>query len=229
MKTACILLTFLFVPTLALAQSDFDGYDAPPGPCHQPVPLLPSDFGFSQHHSSTVAEGYLRGSAGWLHARGNCLVNRQQAALLAEQARWLDLSNDWRRIALHDWKLAHRASRLEAKRLKNLAARPEKYRVAYELSSDQLDRVRGKIAWPEALRAARYENLRHRLDELFREQAGYDGAPPTSDSSEIERESQRLIREFDRNRAEVSPKEYLAAQKFLRGLKYEPLFRSQVF
>src|SRR3990172_6922068 len=228
MKTACLLLTFLFASTTALAQSDFGGHYAPPGPCHRPVPVLPADFGHCQHHSSTVAEGFRGGWAAGLHARGNYLVNLYQAAILAEQARWLDQSNDQRLVEFHGWKQAQRASRLDAKRRKNEAERQEKYQVAYQLSSDQLDRVSGEIVWPKALRAARYESLLQRLDVLFRKQAGYYG-PQTNCSSEIENETQDLIRDFDRNRSEVPQTEYLTAQRFLRGLKYEPLFRSQVF
>jgi len=226
MNTTSLLLTLVLVPVTAFGQSDFGDYQ-PSGPFHQPVPPLPPELAFSYHHASTPAEGWLRGWAQVIHATGNYLLSRSQSAIVAEQARALDLSNDRRLIENHDWKQARRDRELEAKRLKNKAARPEKYRLAYELSSDQLERVSGEIAWPEVLRTDRYEGSRRRLEELFRKQAGYDG-PQTNCSPEIERESQSLIRDFDRNRSEVPQTEYLATQKFLRGLKHEPMFRTQV-
>ena len=42
----------------SLAQSPEDYRNTPPGPFHQPVPPYPVEFGFSQDHSSTAAEGF---------------------------------------------------------------------------------------------------------------------------------------------------------------------------
>lgn len=62
---------------------------------------------------------------------------------------------------------------------------------------------------------------------MFERYFEYAG-PPLANLTEIERASDRLGLKLKRSLAEGSPQEKLAAQKFLRGLKYEPLFRVQV-
>lgn len=226
MKTTCLFLTLVLVPAPAFAQSDY-GESRPPGPFHQPVSPLPPELAFSYHHASTAAEGWLRGWAQVIHAVGNYWLSRSQSDILAEQSRWLNLTNNQRLVEFHDWKQARRTNRLEAKRAKNESKRAEKYRAAYELSVDELDRVSGAIAWPEALKGDRYAGPRRRLEVLFQSLVGYVG-PRKNCASDIERATQRLTRELQRRRRELPQDDYLAAEKFLRGLKYEPLFRSQV-
>jgi len=225
------IYTFPFVLialTCLPANAQFDRREAPPRANYQPTPLLPAEFGFSQHHSSTAGEGYLRGHAAWVHAQGNYQVNRSQAAILAEQARWLAAANKQRKIELHQWKRELQASRQQAKRVRNEAVHSERYRVAYELSGDQLDRQSGRIVWPGALRSSQYEESRDQLEQLFRKLSSFD-QPPRDLTGDVEHACEQLSRELSRNRAIVPAREYLASQKFLRGLKYEPLFRSQVF
>src|SRR3954449_6042831 len=68
------LSTSLFVAAFAsisVAQAPQDYSNTPPGPFHQPVAPYPVEFGFSQDHSSTAAEGFLRGTAAVIQARGN--------------------------------------------------------------------------------------------------------------------------------------------------------------
>lgn len=150
MRFATLIVALVTIPSAALAQSDDPDYWRPQPPA-PPVPLYGPDFLFTYHHASTVAEGYQRGQAALLHARGNYLVNSQQAAILAEQARRLDMLNDDRKILQHDWKQERRAAKLEEKRLKNEAKRLARFQEAFRLGSNELDRSTGRISWPTVL------------------------------------------------------------------------------
>ena len=52
------LFAAAFTVNSSVAQSPEDYRNTPPGPFHQPVPPYPVEFGFSQDHSSTAAEGF---------------------------------------------------------------------------------------------------------------------------------------------------------------------------
>ena len=223
MKSHLLTIAICVVPTLASAQAD-DPNHWFPETVQTPVPLYSSDFCFTQHHASTAAEGYLRGYAAWIHARGNFLVNERQAAILHQYVRHLELLNKYSRAEWNDWQRLRRERRVEAKREENLSSRVERFRAAYELTATELDRSTGVIHWPAALQAPAYELHRQRLEELYCRQTGYD-CPTPSDARAIQVECDRLIRESSRDQAKIASSDHRAAQRFLRGLKYEPLFR----
>jgi len=226
MRFALVFIALGTIPCVAWAQTDDPDYWRPQPP-RPPAPLYGPDFLFTYDHASTVAEGYLRGQGALLHARGNYLVNVQQAAILAAHAERLEMLNEDRTILQHDWKQARRAAKLAAKRVKNEAIRAARYQAAYRLGPDELNRSNGQIKWPRVLLDEQFDQERRQLDELFERYFEYAG-PPMSDPSEITRTSDRLSQELKRSLAQCSLQEKQAAQKFLRGLKYEPLFRVQV-
>ncbi len=223
MRLALIFVALATVTSVALAQSDEPCYwrtQAPP----PPTPLHGADHEFTFDHASTVAEGSLRGRAALIHSQGNYLVNEQQAMILEQHATRLKLFNDYCRAQWNDWKLHRRERRLAVKRQENLATRAQRYRNAYELTDLELDRAEGKIQWPVSLQLPQFEPHRQRLEKLFRRQTRYD-LPKPSDTQRIERECERLIREARRSQTPENSSNYRAAQRFLLGLKYEPLFR----
>lgn len=221
-------LVFIALGTIssAWAQADDPDYWRPQAP-PPPIPLYGPDFLFTYDHASTVAEGYLRGQGALLHAWGNYLVNQQQAASLAAHADRLEMLNEDRKILQHDWKQARREAKLAVKRQKNEAIRAARYHAAFRLGPDKLDRSTGRINWPAILLENEFDEERRRLDQLFERYFEYAGQP-LADISEIERTSNRLSHKLKRSQAGCSQLDKFAAQKFLCGLKYEPLFRVQV-
>ncbi|MGD9634166.1 MAG: hypothetical protein AB7G28_03190 [Pirellulales bacterium] len=226
MRSTLLIIAVWSFPAFAYCQANDPIYRFPE-PAHSPVPLFASDYCFTQDHPSTAAEGLLRGLAAWTHSQGNYLVNRQQAAILYEYVRHLEILNKHSRAEWNDWKRARREKKVQAKREKNLASRAVRLQTAYELNVDELDRSTGTIFWPQALQAPQYAQQRERLDELYRRQAGYDNPTP-SDARAIVAECDRLIRQSNHDRTKIAASDHSAAQRFLRGLKYEPLFRLQV-
>jgi hypothetical protein len=88
-----------------------------------------------------------------------------------------------------------------------------------------LNTVTGQIRWPVALQAAKFGRNRSRMEELFRQHVGY-GHPQPGTAEEIARCSDELIRSLQRDIRTLPRDEYLAGQKFLRGLKIEASVRT---
>lgn len=231
--TFCAVTMLLISVRTAAAQSDPESYRLPPGPAYPPVPPYPVELGFSQHHSSTLQEGWQRGRAALIQAWGNYQLSTSQAQIHWEHARALDRENDLRQTAaLHAQHEMWRANRQQlreardarcAEGLKKLAVRRSTvYREAYQLTASQFDPGTGEINWPVVLQDARFQPTRERVDELFRTHVGY-GEPQAATAAEIKRCIEPLVRALRESVGTVPRDEYVAAQKFLRGLKCEAM------
>ena len=219
-------LCVTFATLLAAGASASDGYEGASGA--QPVAYVPMGYGY--YHSSTAAEGYLRGRAAVIDAAGNYEVNNARAGILNQRVRSLSRDNDLRQTeALYvqqkmwsDARIAARNDReLQIRQGQHVLAmqRATVYRDAYQLSDRELNVKTGEINWPEALQGAKFSADRDRLQELFRRHVGY-GAPQANTAKEIARSVDQWSRTL-RNEVATMPREdFLAAQKFLVGLKY---------
>jgi hypothetical protein len=180
--------------------------------------------------SSTAAESFLRGRAAVIEGLGNYELHDSQAAILREQARALDRENNlkqteallaqkkmWREARIQECK-NQEARRGEGRKI--LAERRTTiYRQAYQLSASELNPKTGAICWPHALQVDKFQENRTRLEELFRQHVGY-GTPQVNVAQEIARSAGQLARALRNEVASLRPEDYLAAQKFLLGLKY---------
>ena len=226
-----VAVAALFAGGAAFGESGYSYDSVPPGPFHQPVAPYPVEMGFYQDHSSTLAEGAQRGRAAVIQAWGNYRLSTSQAAILWQQARWLDRENDLKYVeARHAWKDMLREARVRdreqreaavAEGQKKLAARRATlYRDTYRLTSDELDVITGTVHWPTVLQAAKFQPDRQRVEELLRQHASY-GESQQAAAQEIARCTDRLIRGLRADSQALPRDEYLAAQRFLRGLKCE--------
>ncbi len=216
------MVLIVFVSQMSSAFAWEAGQYGEPSEYFQPVSPLSPELGFSYHHASTAWEGALRGEAEVLHATGSYWLAITQALICREQARALALGNRQRWIehciASRNRRALERDRRSSEQRRANEESWSARFAV-YRLDDDQLDRTTGAIEWPSALKPAEYAKLRGRLEELFRGQAGYGAVPFTG--SDIVRCTNTFSDELRRHRFEIDRVEYLAAQKFLSGLKYE--------
>ena len=213
-----VSLATLLAAGTAVAQSS--GYES--GSEHHSQSFSYGGYGsYGSYHASTAAEGFLRGRAAVIDALGNFEVNDAQAGILREQGRALNRDNNLKQTeALHLQKKMWEDARIQARRDREMRSiegkqilaerRATVYRDAYLLSAEELNIKTGQIAWPEALQVSRFEANRVRLEELFRQH--------------IAREIARSVDQWSLVlRSEVSSmsrEDYLAAQKFLLGLKY---------
>jgi hypothetical protein len=225
LSSACLLLVLVWRTNSSAQQTD-NPYELPPVH-YQPVPPWPPHMGESYHHDSTAAGNYLRGLASVIYARGNYWLSVSQARVVFAYARSLDNYNRRQWINLRAWNrdrlAAERKGRLAARRSKNETSRLAQYKAAYQLTDAELNRQTGAIAWPAALQANEYTELRSRLDNLFRHSIG-GAATIGANAERIAACTDGLRRTLNRNMNSVERNNYKSAQKFLCGLKYEPEF-----
>jgi hypothetical protein len=230
------LFATLMLATAGVAQSP-ENYTLPTGPIHQPVSPYSVELGFTQHHASTAAEGFLRGKAAVIQAAGNFELSASQAAILREQARALDRENDLQQTAAlltqrklwEDARFQARKDR-DARRLAGQQLAAERattvYRDAYQLSTNDLDPITGEINWPAVLLAERFTAHRAQIERLMKQHFVYGDLQPEAAAEgarTVDLFSQSLRREI----RSVPRDEYRVAQKFLMGLKYSNLSRLQ--
>jgi hypothetical protein len=218
-----LVFALALLPASAFGQSTYYQPSIYPfGQYYQPVQPWPLEMGLSIHHFSTAPGDIIRAQANWLQSLGVYRINSMQAMILAEQARWARMANDWQRTLYYQARNELRAKQLEAIRLDNLSRRLAKYRVAYELTPEELNTLTGTIVWPEVLLAGQYDESRMRLEALLRSYFGY--SPSERAAAEIAREAQKLTRALRNARVQLARDEYLAAQQFLRGIEFAPEF-----
>jgi hypothetical protein len=180
--------------------------------------------------SSTAAESVLRGRATVIEGLGNYELHDSQAGILREQARAFDRENNlkqteallaqkkmWSDARIQERK-DHEARSAEGRKL--LAERRTTiYRQAYQLLASELNLKTGAICWPNALQDDKFQQNRTRLEELFRQHVGYE-APQVNMAHEIARSVDQWARALRNEVGSMPPEDFLAAQKFLLGLKY---------
>ena len=223
LQGACVVLALVYSPSATLAQNNGSA-DGWPESFYQPVSPLPPDLGFTYHHASTAAEGWQRGRAALIHARGNYWLSVSQAAIQFEVARSLEQYNHRQWIAFcianRERLKTDRYQRTEAQRIRNEAQRGEKFEAAYRLAPEQFDRTSGSIAWPAALQAEVYSDLRVQLEHLFREQSRYSGNADGR-TTQIVKCLETFRRAVRGDVGTLGRTDFAAASKFLCGLKYE--------
>lgn len=214
--------------TTAVAQSPSDYDSTAAGPIYQPARPSPIPPIAGLYHASSLAEGSLRGQADVISALGNHKVDDAQASILREQGRGLNRVNNLKQTeALLAQEKMWDDARIQARNEHNarLAAgqqlleerRATIYRQAYQLPARELNLATGAISWPAALQDAKFQANRAQAEELFRQHVGYRR---TVTANEIARAVDTWSRTL-RNEVGSMPREdYLAAQKFLTGLKY---------
>jgi hypothetical protein len=187
-------------------------------------------FGFDGgFHSSTALEGALFGKAAVIDSVGRFRVNDAQANILNEQARALDRENDLLQVKAFHARLEIARQAREAERARRAAKAIEGQKLlkarqivlhaaAYQLTADELNLATGEIRWPAVLDAAKFAAERARIEELVVRQARY-GADDVV-TAEIVRASERLARALRAEIGVLPRAEYLAAQKFLMGLRF---------
>ncbi|MEM6331579.1 MAG: hypothetical protein AAF790_15210, partial [Planctomycetota bacterium] len=202
---------------------------------HYQQPFFPPTAPTSpMRHSSTLAEGYLRGRSNLWQGYGNYLVLREQARLLRDQHyrnRW-ELSLQKRNENMHmkylieqNYKAACAGAIAgrEARARKIEQTEKTRYAQTYRLASSVLNRQTGEIAWPKLLRERReFEALVADLDALFRQLASEGPQDDGLYRDRIERTCElleRTLRETNRV-AGFDKLPYDACHRFLRGLKF---------
>lgn len=177
------------------------------------------------YHSSTAAEGYLRGKAALTEAAGDYNLSTAQAWEVAERARALAIEND--KLAIQEY-----FQRQEINRQYRAAARgprptmEDMSRRAREAAPDRLDRyqldpVFGTITWPTALQGPEFAAYREAVEKSFRERDIVNSGVGSQVQRTVARNAEAMEQELKQMIDEFSPAEYVQTKRFLQSLAYE--------
>jgi len=177
-----------------------------------------------QSHSSTLAEGVLRGSADLTRAAGDYNYNTSLALINREIARDLYMDNQVKSVNTYfELKRINKESRdyNNPRPTAQDVVRYSQDRAPERLGSHQYEPVLGKLFWPGTLNGDEFAAERETLNTVFMKRVGSNSGL-TSDSYSVIKTNvasmeQKLLAQIDL----MSPAEYAAAKSFLAGLDYE--------
>jgi hypothetical protein len=181
--------------------------------------------GYGGYHSSTEAEGALRGLADFTRSIGEADYTSSLAGINRQES--LSRAIDNRKKAVETYfevKQINQAAR-EASRPQPLTltqyAKLAKQQAPERLGEVDYNRVVGRLNWPAVLTADDFAAERAALNQAFVGRTAQDVGVSTMFNREV-RELTAAMQAKLRDRLEtMSPQEYIAAKKFLTSVAYE--------
>lgn len=180
--------------------------------------------GWGGYHSSTIAEGYLRGMGDLVQSWGQYNLMTSQGMVFGEQARQLALQNDSLAVEtyFHNRRVNTEARRAEAgpKLTAVQIERINQNRTPARLTAAQLGHD-GAIGWPAVLEQPKYDELRSKLSELFANRVSGETSASVSFYRQVQTVTQSLKSLLRDEMSNLSSGDYLAARRFLDSLAHE--------
>lgn len=182
--------------------------------------------GYAEYHSSTAAEGALRGMGDVARSAGQYNLQTSEAAINMTEAQKNHIQNrdEWTntyfqmREANRQYRAAERKPRASIDDLVRYAqaGKPK------PLSPSELDTVAGQISWPAVLKAEQFNHGRQALEELFLKRADQGGLS-FDDQAAASRASDALMEQVKEGlrQKKVSQMDYVAAKQFIESLAVE--------
>jgi hypothetical protein len=221
MTRATFLIVAILIATGGLAMAQ---YAYPPSPYYM-----------NESRASTVGESHARGIADITTAAGQANLNNSEAAINYEQARSMELDNRMKQTTTYfDMRKANQQSRAE---LHPRMSESERRALAEKVGPQrpnayQLDPLTGKIDWPLLLTDARYNDNRATLEEMFSSRAETSGFIGNANVAKINHACDDINKAISAhadawrkaNMPDYSAADFVDAQNFMKGLKYEARF-----
>lgn len=186
---------------------------------------------YGGYHSSTEAEGFLRGMGAYYDGLGRLHLSNAVAARHMQEAYRLYLENQKLRVqTYYDIKEIRRKAVFGDKKPAapvGAAAARAKAAAPARLAASDRSPATGEFNWPKVLREDVYKEGRQDLEDLFSERdADPAGAGLGSDNYTLikavtDRVSELLVSRLP----EYAPMDYIAARNFLKTLAYEARFK----
>lgn len=163
-------------------------------------------------------EGYQRGMADVIRAKGQAAQDYANARISYEDARSKYLDNKlkwtkiyWQRKNFAEAQLRDRYEKDQAARVKWLASRRDK--KPETLPPSQLDTQTGEVQWPDALQEPIYTEYRTKIEEALKAQAEGENK-----ESEIRTLARGMQGELKNHIKGMNANEYISSRKFLDRL-----------
>lgn len=144
-----------------------------------PAPSAGYGWGFG-YHSSTAFEGYARGRADVIRAKGEANLNNALAQREWESAYKQFLENRVNRVrTFYERREIYnqQQAKVYAERRDKLEARLERIRLT-DLTPQEFDPATGHVAWPTLLADEAFSDYSAWFDQLFAERAKYGELSP---------------------------------------------------
>lgn len=176
-------------------------------------------------HSSTIAEGALRGQASVMSAAGELAYLDSLAAINYQEAYRRAIDNSVAYTKAYYEKRELRAEFYEKYGRKPFVGEARKKVVEFyqpkKLTADQFNAQTGQLTWPHILRQSQYAPIKVEIDSLFEsrkfENSG-DGSVTQLKLSQLIKSMAALLRE---NIDAMSAEQYINAQEYLRSVDAE--------
>ena len=195
-------------------------------------------------HSSTYAEGVLRGNAVLVQALGNYELESAQAASIREDAYSKYLDNelkhvrtafavkDTRRDHYHSERSARKLHTLELRQLNRMLELQEA--LEYQLSEYDLNWETGTVYWPAMAASPQFAKHRQEVERVLARITSYGSYVPESERTKLAKACDRfratLYKEMlarGGNKVPSVRAEYDEVARLLKGLEYSPVLLAQ--
>jgi hypothetical protein len=181
-------------------------------------------YSYYDNRASTPAEGYARGMADVLRARGRQNLLNSEAAINATEARKRAIDNreKWTdtyfrlRKKNREYRAQLGAPRLSEEDWIRYAqqGKPER------LSPSELDAVSGQIRWPILLRDERFSEERNVIQNAFAERAS-TGSLSRDDLLAVNDATDAILAALKDDIRQLPPDEYMQTKNFVESIAYE--------
>lgn len=226
MGKTSILAAILVAVHVAQARAQQPTDDSSSG--YQPAIRYPdSGFGFLDH-SSTAAEGALRGAGALARGVGAANLDNSLAALNYQEAYRRSLENALkyaetyyaRRDLWFDYRESNRREPLTMEGYQKLA----EAKGADRLANDRFDPESGKIRWPDLLLADVMQPYREKIEEVLRARSVDDVGYGSRTHEQVRQLVDAMRAILDRNKSEIPTHLYVNASRFLDSVEFESRF-----
>lgn len=177
------------------------------------------------YHSSTAAEGYARGMAAVIWAKGQYNLATSEAMINRRAAEKQQIANHKQGVenyfALRETNRAARAAERGPRTpLRTVETSQAQVNNSDRAAESSFDPFTGKIAWPELLRRETYDSFRSELEHVYAQRSPGSGFS-SAQKERVAEVANAMLTELKEHIREHSTGEYLAARRFLTRLASE--------
>ena len=212
-------------PTSASAQSFYvASYEPYAVPVYYGYPYYGYYGGYGGYYPSTVVEGYLRGRAELIQARGVASLYYAQALKEREEARNQYLENRMTNLLYHIERRELLDQENERRREEQTQRREARQRSAAEKNAANQTRIH----WPAELMAEQYQPLRTEIEALFKLRAELGNNAGEATRLAIRHAIRELAKQVieDERSARLSEEQSKSVRQFVRQLAAQPTLPS---
>jgi hypothetical protein len=191
----------------------------------------PSDYQpwYYGHHSSTEAEGYLKGSAAVISSAGQYNLATAKAAIYAEDARSKAIENNQKAVeayfAIRRTNREQREAEIGPRATVQELAVWAKEAAPKRLDGTQYEPALGRVFWPAVLQSPQFTAYRADIDRAMSMREPSNSGLGSDNFRSVKLAVDSMQETLKANVDAIPPAEYVQAKKFLTSLQWEAQHR----